>query len=70
MRCRGKIGHHIHLRLNAGISQKLAQATNLRKTDHMNGRPNGAHHGDNELHQIGEQHPGESPDHAVGNGDY
>ena len=68
--CGCHIGDDVHFGLNAGIRQELAQTTHLGKPHDMHRRPDGTHHRDDELHQVGEQHPGESADHAVGHGDH
>ena len=68
--CGCHIGDDVHLGLNAGIRQELAQTTHLGKPHDMHRRPDGTHHRDDELYQVGEQHPGESTDHAVGHGDH
>ena len=68
--CRRHIGDDVHLRLDARIGQELAQAADLRQPHHMHRRPDSTHHRDDELHQVGEQHPGESANHAVGHGDH
>ena len=68
--CGCHIGDDVHLRLHAGVGQELAQTTHLGEPYNVHGCPNGTHHCDNELHQVREQHSGESADHAVGHGDH
>ena len=65
----GQVGEHGQFGLHVGVAQQTFQAAHLGQAQDPGGGPNRPDHRQDELHEIGEDHRAQPPEHAVGQGD-